>query len=72
MIHTLCDVCLYTTDCPGDFCLVGGRCLYRHKPTLRYEEAVALCASMDAKMMIPQTEEFFNILMQWEFVTVKK
>merc|ERR1719239_968967 len=69
---TLPDPTCDDSDCPGDFCLVGGRCLYRHKPTLRYEEAVALCASMDAKMMIPQTEEFFNILMQWEFVTVKQ
>ena len=66
------DVYLCTTDCPGDYCLVGTRCLYRPKETMRYVEGVDFCASIGAELMIPKTEEFFNQVMEWEFVTVKK
>merc|ERR1711962_1855571 len=68
---TLPDPKCDDSACPADFCLVAGRCLCRTKPAILHDEALALCESMGAKLITPKTEEFFNILMDWEFVTIK-
>jgi len=39
---------------------------------MHHVDGIALCKSMGAELMIPKTEEFFKILMEWDFVTVKR